>query len=133
MGRYWRLMGQYDAETTTYSACAVAGFTSPYTPDEDGRLTGLRIMMNRSAATTLVNHVQARLTCTTFKPNSIECGGQGAGIQTALVPQAGATATSDWDVDQPVKAGVPVTVEMRNVTADSPVTVSVLIYGRFES
>lgn len=133
MGRYWRCLGQYDAETTTYSALAVAGFTSPYTPDEDARLTGLRVMMNRSAATTLVNHTQFRLTCTTFKPNSIECGGQGAGIQTALVPQAGATATSDWDCDQPVKAGVPITIEGRNVTADSPVTVSVLLYGRFES
>lgn len=130
--KYWRCLGQYDSETTAYTAFAVSGFSSPYTPDKDGRLTALRVQMNRSAATTLVNHVEIRLSATTFTPNTMEIGGQGAGIQTALVPQAGATATTDYDIDQPVKAGVPITIEGRNVTADTPVTVSVMLYGRFE-
>lgn len=130
MGKYWRLMGQYDAESTTYTAFAVSGMASPYTPDEDARLTGLRVVPNRSAATSLVNHLQFRLTCTTFRPNSIECGGQGTGLQTA---PAVMSAPMDWDVDQPVKAGVPITLEGRNNTADTPVTVSAMLYGRFES
>lgn len=130
MGKYWRLLGQYDAETTTYSALAAAGMTSPYTPDEDAKLIGLRAVANRSAATSLINHVQFRLTCTTFKPNAIECGVQGGGLQTAPALQPEAV---DWSVDQPVKSGVPVTIEGRNVTADTPVTVSVMLYGCFQS
>lgn len=133
MGMYWKALGQYDAETTTYSECAVSGFTSPYSPVENARLKGLRMIINRSSAASLINHVQAKLTCSTFKPNSIECGGQGSGLQTAPALQSGSTAILDWTVDQEVQAGVPITIEMRNVTADTPVTVSVMIYGLFES
>lgn len=128
--RYWRLLGQYDAESTSYTAFAVAGMASPYTPDESGKLTALRAVPNRSSAASLINHIQFRLTCTTFRPNSIECGCQGSGLQTAPALQQGG---ADWDVDQPVQAGVPITLEGRNVTADTPVTVSALLYGRFEN
>lgn len=129
MNTVWRLLGQYDAEATSYSELAVSGMSSPYTPDFDGRLTGLRVVPNRSAASSLINHVGFRLTCTTFRPNTIEVGGQGTGLQTAPALQQG---SMDWDVDQPVKAGVPVTIEGRNITVDTPVTVSVLVYGRFQ-
>lgn len=131
--KYWRLLGQYDAETTTYSAFAASGFTSPYTPDENARLKGLRAVVNRSAATSLINHIQFRLTCNTFKPNSIECGVQGSGLQTAPALQSGDAAKADWEVDQQVMAGVPITLEGRNVTADTPVTVSALLYGLFDN
>lgn len=133
MSKYWRCLGQYDSETTAYTALAVSGFSSPYTPDVSGKLTGLRVMVNRSAASSLINHVEFKLTCTTFNPNSIEIGGQGSGLQTAPALQSGNTAVTDFDVDQPVQAGVPITIEGRNVTADTPVTVSVMLYGRFES
>lgn len=128
MATFWRLLGEYDAETTTFSACAGAAQTSPYTPDVSGTLTGLRVIPNRSAASSLINHVQFRLSCTTFKPNTLHVGGQGTGLQTAPALQQD---TQDYDVDQPIQAGVPITVEARNVTADTPVTVSVLLYGRF--
>lgn len=131
--RYWKLLAGYDAETTTYSECALSGFASPYSPVENARLKGLRMVINRSAASSLINHVQAKLTCATFKPNSIECGGQGSGLQTAPALQSGATAVLDWEVDQPVQAGVPITIEMRNRTADTPVTVETLIYGLFDN
>jgi len=130
MGKYWRLVGEYDAETTTFSACAGAAQTSPYTPDETAKLVGLRVIANRSAASSLINHVQFRLTCTTFKPNTIHAGGQGTGLQTAPALQQGGI---DYPVEQDVQAGVPITVEARNVTADTPVTVSVLLYGCFEN
>lgn len=128
-GKFWRLLGEYDAEATTYSAFAGPKGASPYTPDVDAWLTGLRVVVNRSAATTLVNHVQVKLTSTTFTPNSIEVGVQGGGIQTAPALQP---EHLDFDVMQPVKSGVPITLEGRNNTADSPVTVSVMVYGRFE-
>lgn len=133
MGEYWRLLGEYDSETTAYTAFAGAAKASPYTPDEDAMLVGLRVQINRSAATSLINAVQFRLTCTQFKPNSMEVGGQGSGLQTAPAQMSGETAITDWSVKQPVKSGVPITIEGRNVTADTPVTVSALLWGKFVS
>lgn len=129
MGKYYRLLGEYDAETTTFSGCAGAAQASPYTPDEDARLTGLRIIPSRTAASTLTDHVQFRLTCTTFKPNTIHAGVSGSGLQTAPAFQP---KEIDFDVDQPVKAGVPITVEGRCILANQ-VTNDILVYGRFES
>jgi hypothetical protein len=129
MGRYTELLGEYDAETTTYSAFAGGAGASPYTPKKDGTLVGLRVMVSRDAATSLTDHVQIKLTCTTFNPNAIEVGATGTGLQTA---PAFVTAPVDWPVNQPVKAGVPITLEGRNVTADTPITNCVLLYGIFQ-
>jgi hypothetical protein len=129
MGKYWRLIGQYDAETQTYSGCAGAAQTSPYTPDEDATLVGIRTVVGQLAATTLTTNGQIRLTCTTFKPNTIHVGYIGRGIATA---PAIAPAPLDFEVRQPVKAGVPITVEGRCMGA-SDVTNSIEIYGMFES
>ncbi len=126
--KYWRLLGQYDAETQAYSACAGAGQTSPYTPDADGRLVGLRTVVGQLAATTLTTNGQFRLTCTTFTPNTIHAGWIGNGLRTVpAVP----TQPLDFEVNQPVKAGVPITVEGRCFGA-SDVTNSIEIYGLFE-
>lgn len=127
--RFWRLLAQYDSETTDYTACAGVP-ASPYSPDIGGRLVGLRAVVNRSAATSLINHVQFRLTATSFTPNSIEVGAQGSGLQTAPAQQP---ESSDWQVDQPVVPSLPIAIEARNVTADTPVSVSVLLYGLFEA
>jgi len=126
-------MAGYDAETTTYSECAKTGMKSPYSPVEDAMLIGLRAFANSDAATTLQEHVQFKLTCATFKPNSIECGSQGSGLATAPAFHGGVAGQNDWDISQPVKAGVPITIEARNVTADTPVTVDCLLYGLFEN
>lgn len=128
MAKVWRLMGHYDAETATYSACAGSAQTSPYTPDFSGRLIGLRTQVSATAATSLVEHVQARLTCTRFNPNSMECFAQGNGLQTVpCTPQQ----SHDFVVDQPVQAGVPIAVEMR-CTDGTPVTCNTYLYGCFD-
>ena len=129
---YELLMGEYDAETKTWSAFAgtVSGMASPFTPPNDGTLVGLRVIINSDAATTLIEHVQIRLTCAKFTPNCIEIAGQGNGLQT--VPTQIHGETIDWPVNQPVQAGVPIALEGRNITADTPVGVSVLVYGIFE-
>src|SRR4030042_1848971 len=108
--RYWKLLGQYDAETNAYTELAVSGMASPFSPVETARLKGLRAIINRSAATSLVNHVQFKLTSASFQPNSIEVGAQGSGLQTAPVGVGGATAHSDWEVDQQVLAVIPIAV-----------------------
>jgi len=129
MATCWRMLARYDAETTTYSACAGAGGTSPYTPEFDGKLVGLRGIAGGGAATALVNMVQFKLSCVTFKPNVIEAAVLGNGIQTA---PAFKPAPLDFPVEQDVKAGVPITIEGRNIDADTPVTVDVQLWGCFQ-
>lgn len=131
MSKYWRLLGEYNAESKTYSACAGGSQTSPYTPDEDAKLIGLRVICSADAATTLIESVQFKLTCTKFKPNSIEVMGRGNGLLTVPTNERGPII--DYVVEQDVKAGVPITVEARNLTADTPVGVLVHLMGCFES
>lgn len=127
--RYWKLMGLYNSETTAYTAFAGVAAPSPYNPDENSRLVGLRTISSSDAATTLCNHVQIKLTHSKFKPNSIEIGAEGNGLQTAPARRT----IIDWQVDQEVQGGLSITMEGRNVTADTPVGVSVLLYGLFQN
>jgi hypothetical protein len=129
MSKYWRLLGDYNGEAQTYEAVAGALQTSPYTPDSDGKLKGIRVLVGGEAATSLVEGVQIRLSCTTFTPNVIHVAGNGNGIRTA--PATPITPV-DYEVDQPVKAGVPITVEGRHAVATA-VTNHTLIMGLFES
>lgn len=128
---YWKYLGEYDAESTTFTAFAGGAGASPYTPTKTARMTGLRVIVGADAATTLTEGVEFRLTCDTFDPNSIECGAQGSGLAT--VPALRANQAFDWVVDQQVDAGVPITLEGRNITADTPVGVSVSLYAYFEA
>lgn len=127
--KLWRLLAEYDAETQTYSACAGPTKASPYTPDFDARLLGVRPVVTRTAATTLTGHVQFKMTCTTFNPNSVEFGAQGSGLQTAPAEQP---PVLEWPMEQNVKSGVPITIEGRCIGA-ADVTNSILIYGLFEA
>ncbi len=129
MGKYWRLIGHYNGEATTYESLAGTFQASPYTPDEDARLVGLRTVVNAEAATSLVEGVQLRLSCTTFKPNVIHIGASGNGLQTVpATPQP----VLDWEVDQPVKSGVPITIEGRHAVATA-VTANIMVFGLFSS
>jgi len=134
MGTFSRLMGRYDAETKVFgpagtNAAATAGQAS-YTPDFDATLIGLRVLEGGGAATSLMNHVNWKLTNSGFKPNIIEVGSDGGGLQT--VPRRGAPPL-DWPVNQPIKNGSAITIEARNLTADTPVTVDTFLYGIFQN
>jgi len=126
--KYYKLLAELQEETTAYAAAAGASAPSPYTPAQSGKLTGLRLIPSRTAATTLLDGLIVKLTCTTFSPNSIEVAIAGSGLQTAPAIQP---VPIDYDVDQPVQAGVPITIESKNVNG-SAVTVEVLVLGRFE-
>jgi hypothetical protein len=131
MGKYWRMLGEYDVETTTFTALAGGAGASPYTHDEDATLIGLRAIVGGDAATTLTELVEFRLTCTAWKPNQMDgivVGG--GGLRTAPFLQP---APVDYVVNQPVKASTKITIEARNITADTPVTNSVVLMGLFES
>lgn len=128
MKRFWRLIGEMVEVATTYGPVAGAAAPSPYTPDVDAKLVGIRLLTSRQAATSLTNAYQVRLTCTTFNPNTIHVAGSGTGLQT--VPALVARQV-DYEVNQPVRAGVPITIEARNTYANA-VTPDNLILGLFE-
>ena len=134
MVQFARLIGRYDAETKTYGPAGtnVAGTAgqASYTPDFNGTLVGLRAMEGGGAATTLMNHVQWKLTNSNFKPNIIEVAFDGAGLETAprTVP-----APLNWPTSQPITDGSAITIEARNLTADTPVGVDTFLYGIFQS
>ena len=132
MARYWRLLGEYDAESTTYAAVlgTTSGAASPYTPTEDAHLVALRTQISMVAVTSVMTHIQFRLTSSTFKPNTIEVYAQGPGLMTAPCPVPPHT---DFLVDQNVKAGVPITIEARTAGSYASVTVEAFIWGLFES
>lgn len=126
--KFWRLIGEMVETATTYGPVAGAAAPSPYVPDVDAQLVGIRLIPGRQAATSLVNGQQIRMTCTTFTPNTIHVASSGSGLQTAPVTQP---TTVDYEVNQPVKAGVPITIEGRNTYANA-VTPDTLIMGLFE-
>lgn len=126
--RFWRLIGEMVETAVTYGAVAGAAAPSPYVPDVDAKLVGIRLITSQQAATSLTNGYQVRITCTTFQPNTIHVAGSGAGLKT--VPQ-NLPPVIDFEVNQPVKAGVPITIEGRNTYANA-VTPDNLILGLFE-
>jgi len=129
MGKFWKVLAQYDAETKTYTEAAGTP-ASPFTPDFNGKLIALRVIIGGAAATTLTELIQFKLTSTTFVPNAIEVVGIGNGLRTAPAMNQPPT---DFIVDQAVKASIKITVEGRNVTADTPVTVEAIVMGLFQT
>jgi hypothetical protein len=113
---------------TTYGAVAGAAAPSPYVPDVDANLIGIRVITSRQTASSLTNGYQIRLTCTTFNPNTLHVGSSGTGLQTA---PAQITNQIDFECNQLVRAGVPITIEGRNTQANG-VTPDNLIFGLFE-
>ena len=121
-------MGEMVETAVTYGAVAGAAAPSPYVPDVDANLIGLRVICGRQTASSLINDVQVRITCTTFNPNTMHVCAVGSGLQTAPAELPNAI---DYDVNEPVKAGVPVTIEGRHTYANA-VTPDILIVGLFE-
>lgn len=129
MGRYWRVIGHYTGEAQTYEALAGTFQASPYTPDEPSRLKGIRVIPAAEAATSLIEGVQFRLSCTLWKPNVLHVACAGNGLRT--VPATPQTPI-DFDVDQPCAPGVGITIEGRHAVATA-VTCNIIVMGLFES
>lgn len=128
MGKYWRVLGEYDAETQAWSAFAGAGGASPYNHDKAGRMVGIKIIVGSQAATSLIEGAQIRLTCTDWSPNMMSFAVSGTGLRTAPgtpPPQF------DYVVDQPVTQSSRITLEGINLVATA-VTVSIQVIGCFE-
>src|ERR1035437_550196 len=126
--RFWRLMGEMVETGTAYAPVAGAAAPSPYTPDISASLVGIRVVTSRQTASSLTNDYQIRLNSTTFTPNVIHVVASGCGLQTAPATNVNEL---DYEINQPVMAGVPITIEGRNTYANA-VTPDNLILGMFE-
>jgi hypothetical protein len=132
MGKWVECIGEYDSEAVaTWAALqgTVSGFKSPWTPLANGRIKKLRIVFAGGAATQLIDHVQFRLKSAAWPVESI-VGADGGGVHTNGIPYT--APSEEWEVDLPITAGVPITIEGRNVTVQTPVTVMVLLYATIE-
>lgn len=131
MGRYWELIGHYNGESQNYEALAGGFQASPYSPLAKGRIKGLRVQIGGEAATSLVEGVEFRLTCPLWSPNTITVTAMGNGLRT--VPTSGQQGTPvDYEIDQPVEPGTPITIEGRHNVATA-VTNNSFVLGLFES
>ena len=98
---------------TTWTA--VTG--SPYMPQADARLRKIILALSGDAATSLIERFDLRLKCKTFGGVDEVISVDGGGIHTATrMP-----VNIELDVDLPVKAGVPITIEAKNnITSVTP-------------
>lgn len=126
--RFWRTIGHYNAETQAYSAVAGTFAAGNFSPDVSGRIVGIRLLEGQEAATSLACGVQIRLSCALWKPNTMDVCINCGGLKTVPV---GFQQIIDYPVDEPVQAGVPITIEGRN-DVGTAVTVSVIVEAQFE-
>lgn len=127
--KYWKLMGHYNGESQTYEALAGGLASSPFSPDTDGRLIGIRLIPANEAATSLMEGFQIKLTSVAFTPNTIEVVGCGNGLATA---PAAPKNVIDYEIDQPVKTTQKITLEGRHAVATA-VTAAVFVMGLFST
>lgn len=132
MGDIWTdYIGEYNAETKTFSALAGEGITGGvFTPKKAARLKRIILVAGGDAASTLMEHVQIKITSTNFAGVDVLVGISDTGLRTA---PAFRTPPSVWAQDLDVEAGVPWNVSGKNITADTPVGVSVHVYAVFEA
>lgn len=102
---------------------------SPYSPLLSGRLIQLKLIVYGSAATALIEGVVAKVESAKWGvPVTVMTAG--GGIRTATCPPI---PPGIQNCDVPVTIGVPISAEIKNVTADTPVTVEATLIGVFEA
>ncbi|GAH96929.1 unnamed protein product [marine sediment metagenome] len=122
----------YSDEIGTYIGAGVtfvAMTGTPYSPLTSGRLIQLKLIVYGSAVTALIEGVIAQATCPLWGV-PVTVGTAGSGIRTATVPSV---PIGIQNCDVPIKTGVDIKVEIKNVTADTPVTVEATLIGVFEA
>lgn len=121
----------YSDEMATYIGAGktlVAMTGSPYSPLTDGRLIQLILVVYGSAVTALIEGLVARAECVLWGvPVTVALAGPGLRTAPAFPIPVG-----KQNCDVPVKTGSQIKLEIKNVTADTPVTVEATLIGVFE-
>lgn len=101
---------------------------SPYSPLTGGRLIQLVLVIYGSAVTALIEGLVVHATCALWGV-PVVVAGAGGGLRTAPgVP----IPVAKQNCDVPVQTGSQIKLEIKNVTADTPVTVEATLIGVFE-
>lgn len=121
----------YSDEIATYIGAGktfVAMTGSPYSPKLSGRLIQLKLVVYGSAVTALIEGLVAKVESSKWGV-PVHVVAAGGGLRTApAVP----IPVGIQNCDVPVTTGVQITAEIKNVTADTPVTVEATLIGVFE-
>ncbi|GAH95030.1 unnamed protein product [marine sediment metagenome] len=121
----------YSDELGTYIGAEktfVAMTGSPYSPLTSGRLIQLKLIVYGSAVTALIEGIIAVVTCPLWGV-PVTVGTAGSGLRTATIPSV---PIGIQNCDVPIQTGVDLKCEIKNVTADTPVTVEATLIGVFE-
>jgi len=121
--KFWDTIAESVSESTSWTACAGTGGSSPYTPPVAGKIVGLRTVVGNNAATSLTCHGEFKLSCGLWNV-SPKVAYQGAGLMT--VP-AFAPKPLDYACDLEIKPGYPIIIESRTLSADTEVTNGILL------
>lgn len=122
----------YSDELATYIGAGktfVAMTGSPYAPLADGRLIQLKLLVYGSAVTALIEGLVAKVESVSFSGVPVFVVAAGPGLRTA---PAFPIPTGITNCDVPIKTGVNLVCSIKNVTADTPVTVEATLIGVFE-
>ena len=115
----------------TYIGAAVVDTAmtgSPYAPLRSGRLIQVKLIVYGSAVTALIEGVVATVSCALWGV-PVTVATAGGGLRTAPAP---GIPTGIQNCDVPVQTGSNIVCEIKNVTADTPVTVEATLIGIFE-
>ena len=124
MAIYSDELGLSESVTTTYTTA------NTYSPLTNGRLIGVRLYACGDSASSKIEGVEVRLEAVSFGGVPVTVMAAGAGIRTA---PAQAIPVGSVNCDLPVRTGVNITVQIRNVTDDTPVTPQYMILGIFQA
>ena len=124
MAIYSDELGLSESVSTTYSTA------NTYSPLTNGRLIGVRLYACGDDAASLIEGVEVRLESVSFGGVPVTVMTAGAGIRTApAVP----IPVGSVNCDLPVRTGINITVQLRNVTDDTPVQTQYMILGIFQA
>jgi hypothetical protein len=121
----------YSDEIATYIGAGktfTAMTGSPYSPKLSGRLIQLKLVVYGSSVAALIEGLVAKVESSKWGV-PIHVAAAGAGLRTA---PAFPIPVGIQNCDAPVTTGVQITAEIKNVTADTPVTVEATLIGVFE-
>jgi len=100
-----------------------------WSPIANGRIVALHLVVYGSAVTALIEGVQAKIQCSSWGGYDVVVGSAGGGIRTAPgVP----IPVKSFDEDLAIETGKDVSVQFRNQTADTPVTVEIDLLATLE-
>ena len=131
---YWDQMFNWSGAASSTLVALYSGVTSTagtYSPQLDGTLIKVQIILNPQAATSLCQLARVELSQTNWTPNLQRFAVAGFGLATAPQAFAGNQVTEEFLVNQAVNTSQPITGN--HIEYYSPVTPNIIVNGCFSA